>query len=139
MYDRISTRVRRKLTDTAVVQCQIHRKKYPVAPKGFNFVVNSPLHRKCARDQYWGPKLENYSLCREVVSTEQAVQGQSANLTTSVLNVVQSDTGHRNVGRVESTNGPTHNNGTGCGKMCVANISHQSIFSTTSVAGNLSK
>ena len=36
--------------------------------KGFNFVANSPLHRKkSARDQYWGPKLENYSLCREVV------------------------------------------------------------------------
>ena len=33
VYDRISTRVRQKLTDTAVVQCQIHRNKYPVAPK----------------------------------------------------------------------------------------------------------
>ena len=32
VYDRISTCVRRKLTDTAVVQCQIHRNKYPVAP-----------------------------------------------------------------------------------------------------------
>ena len=31
-------------------------------------------------------------------------------------NVVQSDTGRSNVGRVESTNGPTHNKGTGCEK-----------------------
>ena len=43
------------------------------------------------------------------ISTEKAVQDQSANLITSVRNVLQSDTGHRNVGRVEGTNGPIHN------------------------------
>ena len=60
------------------------------------------------------------------ISAKQAVQDRSANLTTSVRNVVQLDTGHRNVGRVEITNGPIHNRGKGCGKgqWCVANISH---------------
>ena len=75
------------------------------ANKGFNYVANrkkckgSVLGRSCAS-----------------ISTEKAVQDQSANLTTSVRNVVQSDTGHKNVGRVESTYGPIHNKGTGFGK-----------------------
>ena len=44
VYDRISTRVRRKLTDTAVVQCQIYRNKYPVTPKCIDLVKKKVLN-----------------------------------------------------------------------------------------------
>ena len=77
--------------------------------KGFNYVANNPLPRKKCKGSVLGRSCAS-------ISTEKAVQDQSANLTTSVRNVVQSDTGHKNVGRVESTYGPIHNKGTGFGK-----------------------
>ena len=65
------------------------------------------------------------------ISTEKAVQDQSANLTTSLRNVVQSDTGHRNVERWKVQMDPYITRGRAVGKVngvCVANILHQSIF-----------
>ena len=94
------------------------------------FVVSSvarPFQMKQA--QSGGGGLFHKKSCASI-SAKHVVQDRRTNLTTSVRNVVQSDTGRSNVGRVENTNGPTHNKGTGCGKgqWCVANISHQSIF-----------
>ena len=88
--------------------------------KGFNFVANSPLSRKKkCKGSVLGTQVEKLQPLQwscASISAKQAVQDRNANLTTSVRNVVQSDTGHRNVGIVESTNGPIHNKGTGCGK-----------------------
>ena len=78
------------------------------------------------------PSWKNYSLCREVVLRFQRSRLYKTKVKFNHKCAHCGTIGHgrRNVGRVESTNGPIHNKGNGCGKgqWCVANILHQSIF-----------